>query len=249
MLFALIYADKMATETVYTTGKTTSNARLNIGSGSNSTVDGQIAFPDISTSVKLVGLGTASDSAGTALAIDINGIIKKTAGTHTTIASIDSAITSINTAITAINTPFVMLAKSTGQSFTAPLSGNGAPAIMLWPTAVLGGGANMNAGGVWTAPTGYNGPVRISGTVTFAPCTTATTRRLGVVVSGANVTWLDAPPAITTNLTVSFGYITDCTSGTTIRLIVSLTGTGTQTLITDATFLSIESIGTGRSAF
>jgi len=108
-LYLVIYAlDTMSTETVYTTGKTSSNARLNIGSGSNSTADGQIAFPDSCTSVKLAGLGAAANGAGTILTIDGTGGVRKTAGTHTTVASIDTDISALQakiaTGTTGVNT-------------------------------------------------------------------------------------------------------------------------------------------------
>ncbi|QYB17384.1 hypothetical protein PV-S19_0020 [Pacmanvirus S19] len=80
----------MATETVYTTGKSSSNARINIGSGALSTTDGQIAFPDECTSIKLVGAGSHPDGQGTLLIIDSNGIIKRAGGAKTTIATVVS---------------------------------------------------------------------------------------------------------------------------------------------------------------
>ena len=80
----------MATETVYTTGKSSTNARINIGSGAISTADGQIAFPDECSSIKLVGTGSHPDGAGTLLIIDSNGIIKKAGGSKTTIATVGS---------------------------------------------------------------------------------------------------------------------------------------------------------------
>jgi hypothetical protein len=84
----------MATETVYTTGKSSTNARINIGSGAISTEDGQIAFPDECSSIKLVGTGSHSDGNGTILIIDSNGIIKKAGGSKTTISDVIAPATS-----------------------------------------------------------------------------------------------------------------------------------------------------------
>jgi hypothetical protein len=80
----------MATETVYTTGKSSTNARINIGSGALSSADGQIAFPDECSSIKLVGAGSHADGSGTLLIIDSSGIIKKAGGSKTTIATVGS---------------------------------------------------------------------------------------------------------------------------------------------------------------
>ncbi|QYB17385.1 hypothetical protein PV-S19_0021 [Pacmanvirus S19] len=80
----------MATETVYTTGKSSTNARINIGSGALSSEDGQIAFPDECTSIKLVGAGSHPDGLGTLLIIDSSGVIKKAGGSKTTIATVGS---------------------------------------------------------------------------------------------------------------------------------------------------------------
>ncbi|SIP85732.1 Hypothetical protein PACV_15 [Pacmanvirus A23] len=80
----------MATETVYTTGKSTTNARINIGSGAFASADGQIAFPDECSSIKLIGAGSHPDGQGTLLIIDSNGVIKKAGGAKTTIASVGS---------------------------------------------------------------------------------------------------------------------------------------------------------------
>jgi hypothetical protein len=79
----------MATETVYTTGKSSTNARINIGSGAIATADGQIAFPDECSSIKLAGVSSHADGTGVLLSVDNNGIIKKTAGTNITVAMID----------------------------------------------------------------------------------------------------------------------------------------------------------------
>ncbi|SIP85733.1 Hypothetical protein PACV_16 [Pacmanvirus A23] len=80
----------MATETVYTTGKSSTNARINIGSGALSSEDGQIAFPDECSSIKLVGAGSHPDGQGTLLIIDSSGVIKKAGGAKTTIATVGS---------------------------------------------------------------------------------------------------------------------------------------------------------------
>jgi hypothetical protein len=81
----------MTTETVYTTGKSSTNARINIGSGAASTADGQIAFPDECTSIKLVGVSSHADGSGTLVIVDSNGIIKKAGGSKTTIAALTAA--------------------------------------------------------------------------------------------------------------------------------------------------------------
>jgi hypothetical protein len=144
-LYLVIYAlDTMSTETVYTTGKTSSNARLNIGSGSNSTADGQIAFPDSCTSVKLVGLGAAANGAGTILTIDGTGGVRKTAGTHTTVASIDTDISALQakiaTGTTGVNTYTLASIDASGNLVKAAGTNN---TVALIDAAVAGASGSL----------------------------------------------------------------------------------------------------------
>jgi hypothetical protein len=81
----------MATETVYTTGRPSTNSRINIGAGAIATADGQIAFPDGCSSIKLVGAGSHSDGDGVLLSIDSNGVIRKTGGINTTVNALSAA--------------------------------------------------------------------------------------------------------------------------------------------------------------
>jgi hypothetical protein len=64
-----------------------------IGHDAVTSVDNEFAIADTITQMKMVGLGSAADGAGTLLAIDSNGVIKKAGGTNNTVAAIDTAIT------------------------------------------------------------------------------------------------------------------------------------------------------------
>ena len=63
-----------------------------LGYNATTSADNEFAIADAITQMKMVGLGSAADGAGTLLAIDSNGVIRKAGGTTNTVASIDSAI-------------------------------------------------------------------------------------------------------------------------------------------------------------
>ena len=81
-------------EIIYTSGPKNSSGRMQIGSAAATTSDGEIAFPSTAGHIKLTGLTAHSDGAGTILAMDSNGLIKKSGGTTTSVAAIDNFVNS-----------------------------------------------------------------------------------------------------------------------------------------------------------
>jgi len=75
------------------TSKSDCTGSVAIGYNARTTVDNEFAIADNITQVKLVGLATHADGAGSILSIDTNGHIKKSAGTNNTVALIDTALT------------------------------------------------------------------------------------------------------------------------------------------------------------
>jgi hypothetical protein len=70
--------------------------RIALGYNALATADYQCALADNITHLKTVGLTSAADGAGTLLAIDSSGLIKKAGGTNNTVTAIDTFIASKN---------------------------------------------------------------------------------------------------------------------------------------------------------
>lgn len=79
------------------------NGSIVLGNVTSNTSN-EMRVADAITQIKVVGLGASSDSTGTLLSIDTNGVIRKAVGTNNTVALIDSALSTIDTNITALQT-------------------------------------------------------------------------------------------------------------------------------------------------
>lgn len=73
----------------------TASHRSVFGAGVISTVDDSITFDPFATTMITAGLGSNADGTGAILSLDSSGNIRKTGGTHTTVASIDAAFASL----------------------------------------------------------------------------------------------------------------------------------------------------------